>query len=54
MPSDFSTNQARIRVMVTDGSSVNAFDDSDSDFTIYRAIGRIYVYDELNRLIQAI
>ena len=54
VPSDLSTNQARIRVIVTDGSAVNVFDDSDSDFTIYQAVGRVYVYDELNRLIQVI
>ena len=54
VPPDLSTNQARIRVTVTDGSAVNVFDDSDSDFTIYQGVGRTYVYDELNRLFQII
>jgi YD repeat-containing protein len=54
VPSDLSTNQGRIRVVVTDGSMVNVFDDSDSDFTAYQGVGRIYVYDELNRLFQII
>jgi len=54
VPSDLSTNQARIRVIVTDGSAVNVFDDSDSDFTVFQGVGRIYIYDELNRLIQVL
>ena len=54
VPSELSTNQGRIRVIATDGSMANAFDDSDADFTINQIAGRIYVYDEYNRLIQVI
>jgi len=54
VPSELSTNQGRIRVIATDGSMANAFDDSDADFTINQVAGRIYVYDEYNRLIQVI
>jgi YD repeat-containing protein len=53
VPPDLTTTQGRIRVTATDGLSMNPFDDSDSDFTVYQG-GRIYLYDELNRLIQVI
>jgi YD repeat-containing protein len=53
VPPDLTTTQGRIRVTATDGLSMNPFDDSDSDFTVYPG-GRIYLYDELNRLIQVI
>jgi YD repeat-containing protein len=48
------TTQGRIRITATDTSGMSTFDDSDSDFEIYQAVGRTYVYDELNRLIQII
>jgi YD repeat-containing protein len=54
VPSELSTNQGRIRIIVTDGSMANVSDDSDADFTVNQAAGRIYVYDEYNRLIQVI
>jgi YD repeat-containing protein len=48
------TTQGRIRLTVTDGSGMNTSDDSDANFEIYQGVGRSYVYDELNRLIQVI
>jgi YD repeat-containing protein len=52
VPTNSSTAKARIRVIGTDTSGKTTLDDSDSDFTIYSATQRAYVYDELGRLIQ--
>jgi YD repeat-containing protein len=54
VPADLVTNQGRIRVTATDTSGFSTPDDSDADFTVLQAVGRQYVYDELNRLIQII
>jgi YD repeat-containing protein len=54
VPQEMVTTQGRIRITVTDTSGMSTFDDTDSNFEIYQGVGRIYVYDELNRLIQVI
>ena len=54
VPPGVDTDNGRIRVIITDASSNSSYDDSDADFTIYQPVGRAYVYDELNRLIQII
>ena len=54
VPQEMVTTQGRIRVTVTHTSGISTFDDSDSNFEIYQGVGRTYVYDELNRLIQMI
>ena len=54
VPVEMVTTQGRVRVTVTDTSGMSTSDDSNSNFEIYQAVGRIYVYDELNRLIQVI
>jgi YD repeat-containing protein len=54
VPIEMVTTQGRIRLTVTDGSGMNTSDDSDANFEIYQGVGRSYVYDELNRLIQVI
>ena len=54
VPSDLSTDHGRIRVTATDNSGMSSLDDSDADFAVIQKAGRIYIYDELNRLIQAI
>jgi YD repeat-containing protein len=54
VPADLVTNHGRIRVTVTDISGISSPDDSDTDFAVFQGIGRQYVYDELNRLIQVI
>ena len=54
VPSDLVTNNARIRVTVTDTSGRSTPDESDADFVVFQSSGRTYVYDELTRLIQVI
>ncbi len=54
VPLEMVTTQGRIRVTVTDTSGMSTFDDSNANFEIYQAVGRVYVYDELNRLIQVL
>jgi YD repeat-containing protein len=54
IPVDLVTSQGRIRVTATDSSGISTSDESDADFTIFQAVGRTYVYDELNRLIQVL
>jgi YD repeat-containing protein len=54
VPVEMVTSQGRMRVTVTDTSGMSTSDDSDVNFEIYEVPGRIYVYDELNRLIQVI
>ena len=52
VPQGIITTQGRIRVIVTDTSGMSTFDESDSNFEIYQAVGRTYIYDERNQLIQ--
>jgi YD repeat-containing protein len=52
VPVGSATQSARIRVTVTDTSGRTSFDDSDSNFIISQGVKRVYVYDELGRLIQ--
>ncbi len=54
VPLEMITTQGRMRVTVTDTSGMNTSDDSDVNFEIYQGVGRSYIYDELNRLIQVI
>jgi YD repeat-containing protein len=54
VPLEMVTSQGRVRVTVTDTSGMSTSDDSDVNFEIYEGIGRTYLYDELNRLIQVI
>jgi YD repeat-containing protein len=54
VPLGMVTTQGRIRVTVTDGLGMSTSDDSDANFEIYQGVGRTYIYDELNRLIQVI
>jgi len=54
VPQGMVTTQGRIRITVTDTSGMSTLDDSNSNFEIYQGVGRMYVYDELNRLIQVI
>jgi YD repeat-containing protein len=54
VPLAMVTSQGRMRLTVTDTSGMSTSDDSDANFEIYEGIGRTYLYDELNRLIQVI
>jgi YD repeat-containing protein len=54
VPPEMVTTQGQIRLTVTDGLGRNTSDDSDANFEIYQGVGRTYIYDELNRLIQVI
>jgi len=54
VPTDVSRVKARIRVIVTDDAGLSTPDDSDTNFVIFPAVQRTYVYDELGRLIQII
>jgi YD repeat-containing protein len=54
VPPEMVTIQGQIRLTVTDGLGRNTSDDSDANFEIYQGVGRTYIYDELNRLIQVI
>ncbi len=56
IPVDAITARGRVRVIVNDTAGFSTPDDSDADFVIYEAVTKTpktYVYDKLNRLIQA-
>ncbi len=54
VPEEMVGLHGRIRLRVTDTWGRETSDDSDRDFEFYHRVGRIYVYDELNRLSQVI